>query len=276
MMHKANQPERPALPPPFYMPFYYASLSSMWLFYPVATAPARPFLDGTGLVPALFDGHAVAVIDFQRYSSHSSTSLDTTTEIEFSLLAYPQARKSQIPPSISLEDFLAGKDQTKLIGHRRLHIPTDNRLAVEAGRALFGAPKFYTTFTYRVPSHNDPTVHTWSYTCHDPDGEGAIFSVEADVRALSAAVTSSAPLTEYSVLDGELIGSHWNLLGTLETLYPNGSASESITLSLGRSQNQMREDMDSIIGSSRPVAVQIFESAPTAIEGRSFYVDVGA
>ncbi|MEM9492244.1 MAG: hypothetical protein AAGC55_24060, partial [Myxococcota bacterium] len=123
-----------------------------------------------------------------------------------------------------------------------------------------------------VPARNDPTVHTWSYTCNDPDGDGCIFAVDADLRALSPATATSAPLTTYSVVDSRLVGSHWNLLGIQQTYYPNGGARERIALSFGTSPSPMRRDMQAIIGESRPVAVQVFESAPTAIEGRGFYI----
>ena len=248
----------------------------MWVFYQVDPAAARPFLDGTGLELAVFDGFAISVIDFQRYTYHSSTSLEATTEVEFSLIAYPSSRRSEIPARMALRDFIAGKDQTKLIGHKRIHVPTDSEHAVQLGRDLFGEPKFHTTFTYRVPSRNDPTVHTWRYTCNDPQDQSYIFSVGAVVRALPPTVAHSAPLTEYSVLDGNLIGSHWNLLGIQQTFFPDRGARELVTLGFGHSPHPMRRNMETVLSLATPVAVQIFESAPTAIEGRGFYVTAAA
>src|SRR3954466_455127 len=98
----------PALPKGLQMPFYYASLSSLWVYYQVDLESARRRVAAApGLDLALFEGAAAAALNFQRYTSHGDSFLKTTTEVEFNLLAYPTAGVPSAP-TLPLGAWLAG------------------------------------------------------------------------------------------------------------------------------------------------------------------------
>jgi hypothetical protein len=58
------------------MPLYYASLSSLWVYYRVDLEIARRHVAAApGLDLALFDGAPIAALNFQRYTSHGDSFL---------------------------------------------------------------------------------------------------------------------------------------------------------------------------------------------------------
>lgn len=262
--------------PPFArVPFYYAALSSLFLYYKVDRARVEPHLEGTGLKPALMDGKAVVNIDFQRYLSSGNSYLERTVEVEFNIVSYPASREPGVP-KLSLKDFLAGQDLTKTIGNYRLHVAADDEMAVKAGKKFYGEAKFYATFEYEVPDLNSPDTTTWQFTCND-DEKNPIFSVQADISMLPALASNMSPLVDFSMLTidkgkkTKLDESWRNLLGFFQTFYPDRRS--TITLKYGGSQKRMRYDMEKIIGSSPCVGVQLFQSSPVCIESRAFYVN---
>lgn len=283
MTDQQTDPIFSPIPPPFDFPFYYGLLSLFWIFYRVDSRTLEPFLEGTGLKPARFEGQGLVSLDFQNYSAHISTGLSVVNEVEFNIFSYPTSRES-IVPTISLEDFVMGQEQTKTVGGFRLHVPCDNDFAIKAGIEAFGERKFPAAFNYAVPSFNNPKQGTWNYTCCEPDGQSKIiYSVEADIRSLRPAVGNASSLILYSMLPGgpdhppgygRLIESRWDIFGTYQT-YCNldEEAQGKIKLSLGDSEYAMRKDMDKIIGSEPAAAVRVFQSPPFAAENRAFYVD---
>ncbi|HLC42394.1 MAG TPA: hypothetical protein VJO34_12340 [Methylomirabilota bacterium] len=265
----------PPLPKGFNSPFYYSALYSFFLYYQVDGARVEPHLKGTGLKAALMDGKALVNIDFQRYLSSGNNYLEQTVEIEFNIVSYPASREPDVP-TMALKDFLAGQEQTKTIGNYRLHVACDDKIAVQAGRELYGEAKFYTTFTYTVPDLNFPETTTWQFTCQDPvNKKQAIFSVDADISMLPAQTSNMSPVVDFSMLkvgkELRLDQSWRNLLGAFQTFYTDPRS--TVSLEYGQSKNRMREDMQKIIGSSPCVAIQLFQSVPVCIEGRGFFVN---
>ena len=153
--------------PNYNMPFFYNSISVLWVFYAADPEVLASYLEGTGLKPAIFDGKGLVSIDFQNYTAHLGTLLSGVNEVEYSIHAYPESA-TNVPTDISLDDYLIGQEATKTIGAFRLWVPADNCVAIDAGRWAFGERKFYTTFDYEVPSPNDPKAATWSYTVYEP------------------------------------------------------------------------------------------------------------
>jgi hypothetical protein len=253
------------------MPFYYASLSTIWCYYTLDPAKVTPFLKNTGLEPALFDGKAVACFDFQRYTAHLAPVLSTVNEVELNVLAYPRVRAAQAP-SMPLADFLKGNEQTKVIGAFRLHVAADNQNAVNAGKELFAEPKFLTTFDYMVPDLNDPGQAAWDVTCNDPaDAKQFIFKLHADVRALNFTPSAMSPIAQYTIdAKGRLLSCTWNLHGTYQNAMVAGAAAPTVTF--GTSGHPMRRDMQALLGEAPAAAVQIFEAPPVATQSRGFYV----
>lgn len=296
----ANSPF-PPMPPPFQMPFFYASASFFWTYYLVHARAIAGFLEGTGLKVARFSDvpadRGLVSLNFQNYGSHLGQMLGTTNEVEFNLHVYPACREKDVP-IISLDDYLMGQEQTKLIGSFRLHVPADDAVAVQAGIEVFGERKFLTSFTYDVPCANsqfqtDPKSpgkripKPWRYTVNDPaDKALSIYSVSADLRGFTPVAGNASPITLYSMLPGgpnrppggrgqRLNGSRWNLFGMYQTFHPlPASAGTKVKLTLGKSPHPMRRDMEKLLGKgAKACAIRIFESPPAAAENRPYWVE---
>lgn len=261
----------PPIPAGLNMPFCYASLSAIWVYFEVPPDRVAPYLKATGLQPALFEGRAVVCFDFQRYTAHLGGLLSTVNEVELNVLAVPTVRAEQAP-ALTLAQFLAGNEQTKVVGAFRLHVAADNPAAVAAGRELFAEPKFLTTFRYQVPDLNDPGLTLWDVTCNDPvDEHQYIFSLRADEAPMRFSPSAMSPVAQYSRDDqGRLMSCTWNLHGLFRSaLVGSGPAP---VLAFGASPHAMRRDMQALLEGVPPAAIQIFTSPPAATQSRGFFV----
>ncbi|MDP9172164.1 MAG: hypothetical protein M3N54_16220 [Acidobacteriota bacterium] len=286
MPENLTQPIFSPIPPGLSMPFFYASLTSFWVFYKVDPAAAAPYLKGTGLKLATFKDFALASVDLQYYTADYGiqenfpkprSGMSVTTEIEFNIWAYPESREEQYPAGISAQDFIMGQDQTKTIGGYRVWVPCDNKFAIKAGKEIFGENKFYTVFDFNTPSANNPAQTTWSYKCYSPEkGQNFIYSLAADLTGTPAVVANPSSISLYGDLQGRLVGSHWNLFGQFDTYFLNKAAQKKVVLTYGTGKHKMRADMEKIIGSAAPYAVQIFQSHNAAAESRGFYANYPA
>lgn len=272
---KAAQPTAgqplPPIPAGFGMPFYYSSLSNFEVLYLTDAGVAARYLEGTGLQAALFDGKACVGFNHQLYTAQFPGGASITQEIELNILAYPAALAG-IVASVTFPQFVAGDEQSKILGNHRVWVPCDADLAIKAGKELFGEPKFKTSFTINIPSPNDATVTTWSITCQDPaNPKLAIFTCVADLRGLDAVLSNPAPHTEYGSVGGRLIGCRWNVLSPYETYFLDAGASKRVALTIGKSTHPMAADMKALIGSSPAAAVRSFQSASAATQSRAYY-----
>lgn len=281
----------PKLPKEFSsFPFYYASLQCQWLYWYTTIEAAEPFVQGTGLCVARFpvmnaegveEDRAVLVLNFQRYTSHYNNGLGTTNEVEFNLLAYPSNRSPGVP-KMPLWEYLYGNDQTSTIGHLRLHVAADNKVAVAAGRAVFGEPKFYGVFNYDVPSLNAPMtatippkqVQTWQIELVNPDDpDDFIYRVQADFTAYQWNRTDCTPVSEFATGLGRTIWTRWTIIGLFDTAMLTPEAGRAVRLEIGGNDFPMTRDMRALFTDMVPVAAQVFESPPACIEPRGFYLD---
>ena len=304
-----NQPTDSIFPPftdPFKMPFYYASLSSLKIYYRVSASALEPFLQGTTLRVARFSDvksdRGVVSVEFQNYTGHGGMLLETCNEVEFNILTYPASREADTP-TMKLEAFIKGMDQTKTIGGFRVYVPCDNPFAIRAGREIFGEPKFQTTFHFQLPSLNLPDQKTWTYTVHDPayqppddptkyhpKPKDVIYTVDADLRSIPAdndgnpsafVLYSMFPELPNGGLAGKngykncrLIGSLWNIFDVDRVYKLDKKGSNKVKLHFGESKHPMGVDMKAIIGSAPAEFVQVYQSDPAAVENRAYYVDV--
>lgn len=278
----------PQQPEGFAMPFWYSSLQSFWLYYPVRTDLVRGLLPdlpaGHGLRVAEFeelDGQALVSLDFQAYTSGGSGFLGFTREIEFNVYVYPESRLPAVP-LMPWQEYLRGRDQTKTIGGFRLHVPCDNPVAVQAGTENFGEPKWLASFVYEVPSPNAPDVRTWTYAVYepcDPDAspppETMIFQVRADLSGTSPVVSDLSPLIEYGTRDigGRTVvaANHWTFFGSFDTYFLDADAGRNVSIHLGPTDvHRLRQDVQDLIGSTPPVAAQTFTSAPVSSEAQAW------
>lgn len=164
----------PPLPKGFNSPFWYASLYSFKTFHKVPTARLTPFLKGTGLKVASFveDGvlrpdFGYVTLEYQSYTAMLGMVNSSTNEVELNIVVYPEADDALVP-ELTLAEYLAGFEQEKRIGGFHVCVPADNPVAVSAGIAFFGEPKFFAPFVFNVPSPNNPGVTQWNYTVCDP------------------------------------------------------------------------------------------------------------
>ncbi len=281
----------PKLPKEFSsFPFYYASLQCQWVYWYTTVEAAEPFVKGTGLCVARFpvinakgeqEDRAVLVLNFQRYTSHYSNALGTTNEVEFNLLAYPANRTPGVP-KMPLWEYLHGNDQTGTIGHLRLHVAADNKVAVEAGREVFGEPKFYGVFNYEVPSLNAPMtdsipptqVQKWRIQLVNPDDpDDFVYRLRSDFTGYQWTRTDSTPIPEFATGLGRTVWTKWTIVGLFDTAMLTDAQAAGIKLEIGRNDFAMTRDMRALFTDLAPVAAQMFESPPACIEPRGFYVD---
>ena len=276
----------PKLPEQFdTFPFYYASLQCQWMYWYTSLERATPFVEGTGLCPAAFpDGNgedrAVILLNFQRYTAHYDNSLGTVNEVEFNLLAYPRNRVPGVP-KMSLCEYLHGRDQSKTIGHLRLHVAADNKVAVQAGREVFGEPKFYGLFNYKVPAlnarmHGTPPTQSqrWQVELQNPDdADEFVYRLEADFSGYRWQKTNCTPIPEFATGLGRTVWTRWTIVGMFDTAMLEPQQAEAIGLEIGANDFAMTRDMRALFETRTPVAAQVFDSPPACIEPRGFYVD---
>ena len=284
----------PGVPSPFTLPFYYASLANCDVYYLVDPAKVAPYLQGTGLSPAIFDGHALVGYDYQLYCGTFSAGLDVppdqwptgagsfTQEVELNIVAYPTAQAHQVA-EVTFEQYMQGDEQSKLLGNHRVFVPCDSENAIQAGEQLFGEPKFKTSLRSNLPSYNPvraPTpdfkpawVHTWGFRVDDPtDPTQDIFTTVVDLSNLALQPANPSPLTEYGTYNGKAIGCRWNLLQPMQLALLHGHESKRVTLHYGESSHPMQKAMKELIGDAPARAVRTFLSAPAAIQSRAYYL----
>ncbi|GAA5089161.1 hypothetical protein GCM10023210_13630 [Chryseobacterium ginsengisoli] len=263
----------PPIPEGFGLPFYYATLFNIEVAFLVEREKVVKYLENTGLIAADFDGKALVSFNFQNYTGQFPNGASTTQEIELNIVSYPESQKDNVT-FVTAEEYLRGEEQTKLMGHKRVHVPCDADMAIKAGIELFGEPKFKTTFTINLPSLNVPGQNTWTVACNDPDNsEETIFTCEADVADLIPEISAFSPITEYGKFDDKLIGCRWNILQPTNLHFLNSEESKKrVTMKYGNSSHQMREDMEILIGDTPAFAVRTSMSAPAAIQTRAYYI----
>jgi hypothetical protein len=271
-------------------PFYYASLQCQWVYWYTSVEAAEPFVKGTGLCVARFpvtnekgeqQDRAVIVLNFQRYTSHYSNGLGTTNEVEFNLLVFPANRVPGVP-KMELWEYLYGNDQTETIGHLRLHVAADNKIAVEAGREVFGEPKFFGVFNYEVPALNAPMSKTtpptqlqkWRIQLVNPDDpDDFVYRLQSDFTGYQWTKTDSTPIPEFATGLGRTVWTRWTIVGLFDTAMLSKEQGKAIKLEIGANDFPMTRDMRALFTDMTAVAAQTFDSPPACIEPRGFYMD---
>jgi len=286
----------PDTPNDYQSPWYYASLQSFWLYYLVdpavlstrlATLPAADELE-----VALFDvgneKSALVSLDLQRYTGQGPNFLESTHEVEFNVYVYPKVREPDVP-EITLDNYLLGWEQTKTIGGYRLHVPCDDINAVNAGKGLYGEPKYLAFFDYNVPSVNGPPYPPgtrWRYDVYQDLGNASppvqgqlVFGIECELAGAPSAPANQSPLIEYGAVDDgtgapRLIANFWDFYGPFDTYHtaaldPPWRA--NLTLGTQPDDQGVIADLKLLVGDSQPYAAQVFTSRPVSAESRGFF-----
>ena len=259
----------PPLPAGFSLPFYYGSVNAIWMYYKISPKKVAPYLKNIALKPALFEGQALVLLHFQRYTAFISSLVSVVNEAQLNIIAYPNALDAQAP-AISFADFLAGGEQTKTLGAYRLYVPADNPFAVKAGNELFYEPTFLTTFTYTVPDVNDLSQKAWVVSCNDPvDPKETIFTLQVEASPPGLAPSAMSPIVQYTRHPtGGVFAYSWNVFGAFASaLLDNGPK-----LGLGLSSHAMRAAMQGLLEGVPAVGMQTFETPPQATSTRGYLV----
>lgn len=206
------------LPEGLEMPFHYASLSSLWLWFSadlerVAALVARV----PGVRLQTFGGRALVAFNFQRYTSHHDSFLKTTTEVEINTVVAPSGAADPAP-SMTLDEWIHGGD---------------------------------------APDHASPKVFC---------------EARARLDGLPWRPAAISPVHKLAVLDGRTVATAWNLLGLSQAALIPDSERDRVTLTAGDARHAMRDDLAALHGSLTPVAVQLFESSPVAVETRGWFL----
>lgn len=290
----------PALPTGFNEPFWYASLQSFWLYYRVDPKLLRERLpklpEHQGLEVALFDfgdgePSGLASLDLQRYTGMGPSYLETANEVEFNFYAYPERRVPDVP-LMTWQDYISGVEQTKTIGGYRLHVPCDNPIAVEAGKGLYGEPKYLAVFETTVPSLNGGAGNDWSYSVyqdvgspphppnpHTPVKGPLIYSLAADLGAGTGAAASPSPLIEYGVVtpaggSARVVANFWDFYGPFDTWVLAGldpPFQATVTVGTEPDPTGTLDDVRELIVGNQPVAAQVYTSPPASAESRGWF-----
>jgi hypothetical protein len=239
------------------------------MYYKVSAKKVTPYLKDIALKPALFDGQALVLVHFQRYTGFISSLMSVVNEAQFNIIAYPSALTAQAP-AIPFADFMAGGEQTKTLGAYRLYVPADNPFAVKAGNELFYEPTFLTTFVYTVPDINDPSQKSWVVSCNDPvQTNETIFTLSVDANPPGLALSAMSPIMQYTRSPkGSVFAYSWNVFGAFESALLN----DGPQLVFGQSSHPMGAAMQALLDGVPASGMQTFETPPVATSTRGYLV----
>lgn len=275
--------------------FYYAGISSIWLWYYADLEMLRAYLDPLGMTPYSFGRKSGAVnINFfnaaAMYGSGypGNQGIGGFNETEINIVGFATKVAEKVPQGLSLPDYLISGDVTKRLGNYRVWVACDDPIAVAAGQQVFMENKFLTPYAYDVPAFNNPKKapqqFTYDWTCYDPHVKIPLLPPKTGPFIYKASVNlsglSPVPGNVSEVIDLSFdakakrpVASRRNYFGMYDTYLQRG-VSRAVTLEYGASKHPMRHDMIRLIGDSRPVAIQRFVSPPCIAEAAGYYADV--
>jgi hypothetical protein len=314
----------PKMPSSDGAPFYYASFAGVWVYQLVDFAAASALLkaQAPGFAPYDFGGgKALANLNVMMYAGHSgqndpqayidilkpinptgtvypaSLGVEGSNECEFNIVCFPTARLNQVQMGMSVMDFVAGKDHTKLLGNFRVGVPCDDRIAVYWGTQNFGENKIMThPFLYNVPSPNNSDFTTglpitsWKVIVPGAVAEAFNFSfanftcsphmlsLSVDVSSLSAQLGNASEIIDYSLFTQNNktrpVGSRRNVFGTFKAYDLGTKGAGYAVVSIGDSAHPLVSTMQKLLVGAPIVAVQTFQSQPVIAESSLYYVDL--
>lgn len=271
---------------PSALSFYYAGISSLWIWYESPLETLRAYLNPLGLTPYNFGGKGAVNINFFNAAAMygqgqpGNQGIGGFNETEINILAYATKVAPDVPTGIAFDDYLTSGDPTKRIGNYRVWVACDDAIAVACGRQVFMENKFLTPYTYNAPGPNNarpaPNQFTYDWTCHDEKNSAiSIYSASVRFNGLSPVLGNTSEVIDLS-FDHETrrpVASRRNYFGMYDT-YLQAAVNKAVTLRYGTSKHPMRHDMERLIGKRRPVALQLFRSPPCIAEAAGYYADV--
>jgi hypothetical protein len=284
---KTTQKKLPDIPVPSQLSFYYAGISAIWLWYRAPMDILRAYVEPLGMTPYDFGGGQGAVnvnffnaVCFYGQGQPGNQGLGGFSETEINVMAYATKVAANVPSGLSLEQYLLSGDPTKRIGNYRVWVACDDPVAVACGIQVFFENKFLVDYDYNVPGPNNarpaPDQFTYDWTCKDSDaGALTIYQAQLKLDGLSCVPGNMSEVIDLSFdkTSRRPVGSRRNYLGLFDT-YLQPAVSSAVQLKYGTSNNKMRHDMETLIGKSKPVAVQMYKSPTCIAEAAGYYADL--
>ena len=288
---KTTTKQLPDIPVPSALSFYYAGISSIWLWYRAPLDVLRAYVEPLGMTPYDFGGGQGAVninffnaVCFYGSGQPGNQGLGGFNETEINVMAYATKVAANVPSGISLNQYLVSGDPTKRIGNYRVWVACDDPVAVACGIQVFMENKFLVGYDYNVPGPNNPRTkpgdqytgdeYTYDGTCIDTSS-AEIYKAKLKLDGLSCVAGNMSEVIDlsYDKASRRPVGSRRNYLGLFDT-YLQPQVSKAVTLTYGKSENAMRHDMEKLIGFASPVAIQMYKSPTCIAEAAGYYADL--
>jgi len=282
---KTTQTKLPDQSIPSALSFYYAGISAIWLWYRAPMDILRAYVEPLGMTPYDFGGGQGAVninffnaVCFYGQGQPGNQGLGGFSETEINVMAYATKVAANVPSGLSLEQYLISGDPTKRIGNYRVWVACDDPVAVACGIQVFMENKFLVGYDYDIPGANNsrsgPDQFTYNWACVDTTG-AEIYKAQLKLDGLSCVPGNMSEVIDlsYDKTSRRPVGSRRNYLGLFDT-YLQPAVSSSVQLKYGKSENPMRHDMENVIGTSKPVAIQMYKSPTCIAEAAGYYADL--
>ena len=282
---KTTQARLPDQKIPSALSFYYAGISAIWLWYRAPMDILRAYVEPLGMTPYDFGGGQGAVninffnaVCFYGQGQPGNQGLGGFSETEINVMAYATKVAANVPSGLSLEQYLISGDPTKRIGNYRVWVACDDPVAVACGIQVFMENKFLVGYDYDIPGANNsrsgPDQFTYNWACVDTTG-AEIYKAQLKLDGLSCVPGNMSEVIDlsYDKTSRRPVGSRRNYLGLFDT-YLQPAVSSSVQLKYGKSENPMRHDMENVIGTSKPVAIQMYKSPTCIAEAAGYYADL--
>jgi len=282
---KTTQTKLPDQSIPSALSFYYAGISAIWLWYRAPMDILRAYVEPLGMTPYDFGGGQGAVninffnaVCFYGQGQPGNQGLGGFSETEINVMAYATKVAANVPSGLSLEQYLISGDPTKRIGNYRVWVACDDPVAVACGIQVFMENKFLVGYDYDIPGANNsrsaPDQFTYNWACVDTTG-AEIYKAQLKLDGLSCVPGNMSEVIDLSFDQASRrpVGSRRNYLGLFDT-YLQPAVSSSVQLKYGKSENPMRHDMENVIGTSKPVAIQMYKSPTCIAEAAGYYADL--
>ena len=282
---KTTQTKLPDQSIPSALSFYYAGISAIWLWYRAPMDILRAYVEPLGMTPYDFGGGQGAVninffnaVCFYGQGQPGNQGLGGFSETEINVMAYATKVAANVPSGLTLEQYLISGDPTKRIGNYRVWVACDDPVAVACGIQVFMENKFLVGYDYDIPGANNsrsaPDQFTYNWACVDTTG-AEIYKAQLKLDGLSCVPGNMSEVIDlsYDKTSRRPVGSRRNYLGLFDT-YLQPAVSSSVQLKYGKSENPMRHDMENVIGTSKPVAIQMYKSPTCIAEAAGYYADL--
>ncbi|MFI0977176.1 hypothetical protein ACH4SP_09120 [Streptomyces sp. NPDC021093] len=310
MSSTVNDASLPAAVEGSSLPFFYGTFTNIGFDYLLPADKVQALLrassGGEQLSAGIFeDGKALVSLNYQQYFAQFARGSGITQEIELNIVAFP-TKDASLTPKLTYRQYAMGEDQTRRLGFWRTHVDCDNDNAIKAGKDLFAEPKHKAGFAIVLPVPNATTpaaappdeakrradaVDVWHVDCGvfgraNPDGTypeaERYYTVDANLRGLTAQPVSAAPFTEYGsrkvkvkeVTVAKPLAAPLNVFSPY-TWYDLSGATGKVKVTLGKAPHQdgaRSKEFVELLKGREPVGAWVHQSPPVAVQNRPYWM----